>query len=160
LGGLYVRVFAIKFPNEVPGLVLIDPLHERQGIEWNRIDPEGSARSSAAFGKKFSPAGKAELAAIVQGVGKSGTLGTSATLPDVPTIVITSCRGGLTIPYNAIRRALHAELFQPMTNGMHIVTARASPSSSHRRSRPRFECNCVGAGYGEEAECRMSPGIH
>ncbi len=39
MGGLYARVFAITYPEDVAGLVLVDPSHERQVLEFTRINP-------------------------------------------------------------------------------------------------------------------------
>jgi pimeloyl-ACP methyl ester carboxylesterase len=59
LGGIYVRAFAMKYPTEVAGLVLVDASHERQGIEFARrsgITVEEylrKARSSVASKRKY-----------------------------------------------------------------------------------------------------------
>jgi len=39
LGGLYARLYASRFPQEVVGLVLVDPVSEYQGERYGELDP-------------------------------------------------------------------------------------------------------------------------
>jgi len=49
LGGLYVRAFAGMYPDEVAGLVLVDPMHESEALEASSASPElSSLRSTVA----------------------------------------------------------------------------------------------------------------
>ena len=40
LGGMYVRYFAAMHPEEVAGLVLVDPVSEHQGRRFTQLDPQ------------------------------------------------------------------------------------------------------------------------
>jgi hypothetical protein len=118
LGGIYVRLFAIKYSGEVAGLVLIDPSHERLNLELSKVLPDYAAMLAAQDPRP-------EIDAAMQ---KDETLLFLGHVPDVPTIIITSTRSGLyetSIAYKRTWRALHDELFGPVRNGMHIVTTRS-----------------------------------
>lgn len=125
LGGLYSRAFAMRYPREVVGLVLVDGSHERQWLELNRLDPTGvpwPAPTDEGWGK----ADFAGLAATM----KSGQLDVRGQLPDVPMAVITSLhhsKGKEAAPPQAeeVWRRLQSEIFQSTTYGIHIVTAKS-----------------------------------
>lgn len=111
-GALYVRVFAMKYPKEVAGLVLIDGVHERSqaaSIMAKMEEDEDIASLERAGMKEFFI---------------SGDLGVFGKLPDVPMVVMTSTRSK-SEDYRKVWRNLHSELFQATSNGMHIVTDRA-----------------------------------
>ena len=73
----------------------------------------------------------------------TGQLGVPGKLPDVPMVVLTSLRGTVALGPRApgVWRQLHAELFQSVTYGMHIVTNR----SGHRiqQDEPELVVNAV-----------------
>jgi pimeloyl-ACP methyl ester carboxylesterase len=85
MGGLYARAFAMRYPHEVAGLVLIDGSHERQLIEFNRADPTRYPIPPIA---EPDPA-KVEFAGLASTM-MSGHLDVGGTLPDVPMAVITA----------------------------------------------------------------------
>ena len=125
MGGLYARLFAIKYPNEVSGLVLVDGAHERQVREFTRLD-SAFLRIREAGLKSLAPGPRAEMDGLAT-ILSSGDLGTTDKLPDVPMVVLTSTRSTPpTIPGAAKAwRAMHEEIFRSTTYGMHIVTARS-----------------------------------
>lgn len=43
LGGLYARAFAGLYPDDVDGMVLVDPTHEAEALAWSSALPELSA---------------------------------------------------------------------------------------------------------------------
>ena len=47
LGGLYIRVFAGMYPDDVSGLVLVDPTHDADGIEGSVLPELAVARETA-----------------------------------------------------------------------------------------------------------------
>lgn len=134
IGGLYVRAFATKYPSEVAGLVLVDPSHERQDIEWRRLmRPEEFAEAEAAAAKRHPALTRREVDGA-KAVWDSGQLDVAGTLPDVPMTVLTSIRRsvlakGISEEQRKARinawRGLHGELFAQVSNGQHIVTDRA-----------------------------------
>ena len=62
LGGVYVQTFAALYPNEVAGLVLVDPTHPRQWHAMNERAPR-DAKLVSALSVAFSPAMKREFEA-------------------------------------------------------------------------------------------------
>lgn len=125
LGGLYSRVFAMKYPRDVVGLVLIDGSHERQFVEMNRFDPVANPPPTPADPNWAKP----EFAGMSP-IFLSGKLDVGGTMPDVPLAVITSLHHGTdkqpALPEaEAIWRKLNSEIFQSTTYGIHIVTAKS-----------------------------------
>ena len=131
LGAMYARVFARQYPDEVAGLVLVDPAHERSfqlcsqlsgsphfwDDLWNRFN---AAADSSGGG---TPGELAELWRIW----RRGTLPEGEPLPDVPMIVLTAFQPDpswicTSEPSLTNLRALHSEHFAQTTNGAHIVT--------------------------------------
>jgi pimeloyl-ACP methyl ester carboxylesterase len=83
-GGVYNRVFASLYPQEVAGLVLLDPSQE-DFIEWMTIHHPGRQIS------------RKDTTGWPEGAGIWDTLHelkTAGTLPDVPTVVVTGARPG------------------------------------------------------------------
>jgi len=114
-GALYVRVFAMRFPEDVAGLVLIDGVHERS--------------QAAAIMAKME---EGEDVVSLERTGMadyfiSGDFSVFGKLPDVPMVVMTSTRSK-SQDYRKVWRDLHSELFQATSNGMHIVTDQAGHS--------------------------------
>lgn len=132
LGGLFVRSFYYSFPDEVGGLVLVDGSHERQFKTWQDLDSSwdpwapnsGFLRWAAARGA--GPRGEAAAFLEVQ---KRGTLPNSRPLTDLPVYVLTADQPdpadttvSNTEAGRRVWRNLHAELFDGVNQGAHIVT--------------------------------------
>lgn len=126
MGGLYARVFAITYPTEVAGLVLLDPVHERQVIEFTRLDPTGFPRRRQLGLADMEPAQRAEMDGLAPILAR-GSLGIPGKVPDVPMVVLTSMTSVSSQAPGAVKiwRDLHEELFQATTYGMHIVTSKS-----------------------------------
>jgi len=125
MGGLYARVFAMRYPRDIAGLVLIDGTHERQWLEGNRLDPVTFPMPSPDSPEWNQPDGVGLTATI-----KSGRLDVGGKLPDVPMAVITSLhhttsKRPLSPADEEAWRNLQNEIFQSTTYGMHIVTAKS-----------------------------------
>ncbi len=125
-GGLLARVFAITYPGEVVGLVLVDGMHERQVLEFTKLDSVGFTRRRALGLASLGPAQRAEMDGLAP-ILSTGNLGVTGKLPDVPMVVLTSLPSVASQAPGAVRvwRDLHAEIFQSSTHGMHIVTSRS-----------------------------------
>lgn len=142
LGGLYSRAFAMKYPRDVAGLVLIDGSHERQFVEMHRLDP---VRNPTVL--PDNPNWKVPEFAGMSPVFESGQLlGIEGKLPDVPMAVITSLHhvdGTEAAPPAAEEtwRKLQSEIFQSTTYGIHIVTARSRHSIA--ADEPELVLNAV-----------------
>jgi pimeloyl-ACP methyl ester carboxylesterase len=63
LGGIYVQRFAQRFPDEVAGLLLLDPAHE----DWDLYQPEHLRLASNPSGEIELPALSDELLAQIRG---------------------------------------------------------------------------------------------
>ena len=127
MGGLFARVFATKYPGEVVGLVLIDGVHERQVIEFTRLDSAGFTRRRELGLQGLDPGQRAEIDGLAP-ILTSGNLGMQAKLPDVPMVVLTSMLSVASQAPGATKiwRDLQSEIFQSTTHGMHIVTSRSA----------------------------------
>lgn len=143
MGGLYARVFAITYPSEVAGLVLVDAVHERQVIEFTRLDPVGFPRRRQLALDDLEPARRAEMDGLAPILVASGKLGIPGKMPDVPMVVLTSLLSVQSQTLGAVKvwRDLHEELFQSTTNGMHIVTSK----SGHliQKDEPELVINAI-----------------
>ena len=142
LGGLYSRAFAMKYPRDVAGLVLVDGSHERQFVVMHALDP---VRNPTVL--PDNPNWKVPEFAGMSPVFESGQLlGIEGKLPDVPMVVLTSLRHGSVKdppPPEAEEawRKLNSELFQSTTYGMHIVTAKSGHGIDH--DEPELVLNAI-----------------
>ncbi len=124
MGGLYARVFAMQYPTEVAGLVLVDGSHERQVLEFTRLDSNFTQLRAQGLAS-LDPAARAEMAGLAPILEQGQAL--PGRLPDVPLAVLTSTHSTPPmIPGAAAKfRALHAEIALASTYSMHIVTSRS-----------------------------------
>lgn len=140
LGGIYVRVFARQYPDDVAGLVLVDPAHER-GMQ---LCSELSQSSSfwPDLRRRFDRAAESIQGGMSQEldelwrIWRRGTLPEAEPLSDIPLIVLTAFQPDASWvctsePNVRNIRRLHAEHFERTTNGAHIVTT-ASGHNMHR----------------------------
>ncbi len=143
MGGLYARVFAITYPTEVAGLVLVDAVHERQVIEFTRLDPAGFTRRRELGLASLEPAQRAEMDGLAPILVASGILGIPGKVPDVPMVVLTSLTSVSSQAPGAVKiwRDLHEELFQSTTYGMHIVTAKSGHGI--QKDEPNLVVNAI-----------------
>jgi pimeloyl-ACP methyl ester carboxylesterase len=130
-GGLLVRAFAARHPDQVAGMVLVDPADERfspalRKLNAARVD-EDDSRFAAIVPAKFKP----ELAAL-QPVLDSGVFPVPGRLPDVPVVVITSMQPVdkpafflETPPARQVLYGLHADVAKGFRDGSHVVTERS-----------------------------------
>lgn len=131
VGALYTRAYAQLFPSEVVGIVLSDGTHERQRIEFTKLgDPP-------ALPTDLDGPATAEFEGILK-ILEMGQLGVTGKLPDVPMAILTSVRvtegsdASQTLAGREAWRALHNEIFQATTYGMHIVTRQSGhPIHAH-----------------------------
>lgn len=130
-GGLLARSFAARNPDQVAGMVLVDPSDERFNPALRKLDAERAAADDRAFAAivpaKFQPELK-----LLQPVLDSGALPLAGKLPDVPTVVLTSVRQAekpeffLETPEAAaIKRDLHADFVRQFSAGSQVVTAKS-----------------------------------
>ena len=137
LGGIYARVFASRHPADVAGLVLVDPTHERLDLEHSVLSPTYWPDVRAVLEDYATEVGGGTRAEMEEfwSISRRGTLPEAWPLPDVPMVLLTamavdtSWAGGSEIGLR-MRRRIHTELFEQMTQGVHIVTT-ASGHNMH-----------------------------
>ncbi len=136
MGGAYVRMFAVRYPADVAGLVLVDGVHERLDMELDGLrgfTPAQQAERATASAKearenKTGQVLDMEKAGWADMFLASSDLGMVGKLPDVPMVVMTSTRSWPNPANRKIWRDLASEVFQATSHGMHIVTDRAGHS--------------------------------
>jgi pimeloyl-ACP methyl ester carboxylesterase len=128
-GGLLMRAFAARHPQQVAGMVLVDPADERFNPALRALDAARAAEDDRQFATFIPPKFQPEYK-LLQPMLDSGELALEGKLPDVPTVVLTSVRQGEkpvffleTAPAVAIKRELHADFLRQFTHGSQVVTA-------------------------------------
>lgn len=132
-GAFLIRSFAARHPQQVAGMVFVDPSHERFNIELRKLDPAQVERDNGLMEKWTPPAMQAELRSV-QAILDSGVLRAAEPLPDVPAVVLTSVQRRaqpqmfLETPAAVeVWRNLHQHFFREFRTGSHVVT----PDSGH-----------------------------
>jgi pimeloyl-ACP methyl ester carboxylesterase len=134
-GGLLVRLYTSRYPDEVAGLVIVDGAHEQQVQRYGALDSAYPSQFRAFFDSLLAtlPAG-AESAEIreTMRIQAAGTVEGLSPLPDIPIAVLTSMKVDSTSRYvnatargHEVWRALHDEWFRRSRNGIHIETSRS-----------------------------------
>ncbi len=93
-GAFFVRRFAARYPDEVAGLVLVDPSHERQAARWRALDEPSWKAYTQGRQTLFSMAPepvRAEYEAVAAILAAERLPGADS-LPDVPLVVLTAQR--------------------------------------------------------------------
>ncbi|MEP5341248.1 MAG: alpha/beta hydrolase [Algibacter sp.] len=116
LGGAIIRYYAVQHPEMVEALLFVDPSHE----DFEVVTQVAEDAGVAFFMENNSPESANEYAQIIENF---EVLGNLASLPDVPTIVLTSVRDRLEVPENAQRwTEVHATLGEGVTDFTHVIT--------------------------------------
>jgi len=130
-GALLMRAFAARHPEQVAGMVLVDPSDERFNPALRKLDAARAAEDDRQFAAIVPPKFQPELK-LLQPVLDSGSLPLAGKLPDVPVVVLTSVQQAEkpmffleTAPAVAIKRDLHADFLRAFPDGSQVVTARS-----------------------------------
>ena len=139
LGGIYVRTFAVLHPEEVAGLIMIEPSHERQQMEFQRVFGPPPKKSTQVTNMNEREA----EAAFIRDEKQPHTTGK---LPNVPVVIITSMKlsphpSPDELKAKAIWRGLHDELFSEISRGMHILTTKSGHDVDHEE--PELVLNAI-----------------
>ncbi len=140
-GGLLMRAYAARHPNQVEGMVLVDPTPEGYAKRMHALNPKRADQDEATLLGFIPPKFQAEYRLISDQILKTGKLPFDAKLPDVPTVILTS-----TFPEipdfqdyspegRKIWREEHDRMFDSVRQGSHIVTA----SSGHNIQKEQPE---------------------
>ncbi|QOY94870.1 alpha/beta hydrolase [Massilia sp. UMI-21] len=128
-GGLLVRSYAVRHPEQVAGMVFVDPSDEGFNVELRKLDAAAVEQDTRLTEQFVPPKFQAELRSV-QAVLDSGKLPFAGALPDVPVAVLTSVQKReqpqlfLETPAAVqVWRTLHERFFRTFSNGSHIVTA-------------------------------------
>lgn len=132
-GAFLIRSFAARHPEQVAGMVFVDPSHERFELELRKLDAARVDSDNRAIEGFTPPALRPELRSV-QAILERGVLDTAGRMPDVPVAVLTSVQQRavpqlfLETPAAVqVWRGLHDSLFREFSSGSHVVT----PDSGH-----------------------------
>jgi pimeloyl-ACP methyl ester carboxylesterase len=132
LGGAVIQLFAHTYPNEVAGLVLVDPedgrLLERLQARLPKEEWDAREKTLAQMMAGASPAQKAEI----EGSKSSGkALAAAVPLPDVPMVLLTGTLKDPSFPGNPMEQdlklQLQEEFLKTAPHGDHVLV----PNSRH-----------------------------
>src|SRR5262249_19570406 len=113
--GIYNRIFAQMYPNEVAGMVLLDPTTEQFVAYMEAHHPEESASSMKT---EDWPEGAGILPTLEE-------LGASGAPPDIPVIVVTGGKGHNNKKFEEIApiwTQAHEDLARSFPRGRHVIT--------------------------------------
>lgn len=130
-GGLLVRAYAARHPEQVAGMVLVDPSDERFNAALRKLDAKRAALDVEQFAKIVPPKFQPELK-LLQPVLDGAAAPYSGKLPDVPTVVLTSVQKAgkpmfflETADAVAIKKSLHTDFLRQFSRGSQVVTDRS-----------------------------------
>jgi pimeloyl-ACP methyl ester carboxylesterase len=129
-GGLLARAFAVRHPDWVAGMVLVDPMDEHFNPALRKLDAKRALDDDRQFAAIVPAKFQAELKEL-QPVIDSGVLPAplDGRLPDVPVVVLTSVQQVekpefflQTTEAVAIKRDLHAAFLRQFSEGYQVLT--------------------------------------
>jgi pimeloyl-ACP methyl ester carboxylesterase len=129
-GGLLARAFALRHPDQVAGMVLVDPADERFNPALRKLDAQRAEADDRQFAAIVPAKFQAELK-LLQPVLDLGALPAplDGKLPDVPVVVLSSVRQVEkpmffleTTEAVAIKRDLHADFLRQFSEGYQVLT--------------------------------------
>ncbi|WP_332853731.1 alpha/beta fold hydrolase [Duganella sp. S19_KUP01_CR8] len=128
-GGYLIRLFAQRHPEQVAGMVFVDPSMERFDTELKKLDAAKVAQDQQYL-DSLTPAPLKAESKLVDDAFSAASLQPAPRLPDVPAVVLTSTMVREqpeffmhTVPAVAVWRSLHEQLFLQFSSGSHVVTA-------------------------------------
>ena len=140
-GGFLIRYFAATHPEQVAGLVFVDPADEGLEAVLKGVDAARVRQDQNMLASSIPPKWQGELQTI-QAMLDAGQLPAMPALPDVPAVLITSvqARAGSdffqeTPDVIKIKRQRHAAFISQFSSGAHVFT----PNSGHGIQRQEPE---------------------
>jgi len=128
-GAFLIRSYAARHPEQVAGMVFVDPSDEGFKLALRKLDSAAVDKDTSLTEQFMPPRLHPELRSV-QAVLDSGKLPFTGALPDVPVAVLTSVQKReqpqlfLETPAAVqVWRGLHERFFRSFSNGSHIVTA-------------------------------------
>ena len=150
LGAVFARAFAAYYPGAVAGLVLVEPVHEREGQSLGAIDKDSMDRYLSGKNMLYGLASDAERGefGIYRDMMETGAFPDAGALPDIPVAVLTSLQipetprwVGETEAGVQAKAELREELLDGLTWSRHVQTRR-SGTWFHRES-PDFVIEAI-----------------
>jgi pimeloyl-ACP methyl ester carboxylesterase len=132
-GGLLARAFAVRHPDWVAGMVLVDPADERFNPALRRLDARRALDDDRQFAAMVPARFQPELQ-LLQPVLDAGKLPAplDGKLPDVPVVILSSVQQAEkpmffleTTEAVAIKRDLHADFLRQFSDGSQVLTMRS-----------------------------------
>lgn len=130
-GGLLARAFAVRHPDWIAGMVLVDPSDERFNPALRKLDAVRAASDDRRFAAIVPPKFQPELQQL-QPVLDSGVFPVAGKLPNVPVVVLTSVQQAdkpefflETAPAVAVKRELHAQFLRQFSDGSQVLTSQS-----------------------------------
>jgi pimeloyl-ACP methyl ester carboxylesterase len=132
-GGLLARAFAVRHPDQVAGMVLVDPTDEGFNPALRRLDARRAEEDDRQFAAMVPARFQPELK-LLQPVLDGGKLPAplDGRLPDVPVVVLTSVRQAEkpmffleSVEAVAIKRDLHAGFLRQFSDGSQVLTLKS-----------------------------------
>lgn len=134
-GGLHVRAFAATYPEQVIGLILLDPSHELFDSELNKYDPAWSKRDTAKLNGMMNNQPEWDL---LQRIYHQKDIADDKVTNKIPVVIITSSKLnesdwwiGHSVQGKKIWRDLHQSLILNNQNSIHIVTSQTGHNVPH-----------------------------
>lgn len=146
-GAFLIRAYAALHPEQVKGLVFVDPAHEKLMQELRKADP-AKAQKDVELQNSFIPERFKKENELINAIFDKGVLPSFGTLPSVPAAVLTSVQKRSTPelflhePTGVeIWRKLQTSFFSQFNSGVHFVT----PNSGHNihREEPFLVVNAI-----------------
>lgn len=132
-GGFLIRSFAARHPEQVAGMVFVDPADEGLETVLRGINPAGVAKDQRDMLANMPPQWQGDLK-LVQRILDAGALPAMPSLPDVPAVLLTSVRSRAGSDFYletpeaiTIKRERHAAFMSQFSTGAHVFT----PNSGH-----------------------------
>ncbi|MFZ5841608.1 MAG: alpha/beta fold hydrolase [Pseudomonadota bacterium] len=128
-GGFVIRGYAATHPNQIAGLVFVDPADEKQVLALRELDPVRAANDEALVKSFQPPQLLADYELLNTRIMATGKLPAFGPLPNVPVALLTSVQAEYPEFFAhspqgiALHRLLHEQFFRQFSNGNHLVTA-------------------------------------
>lgn len=134
-GGLHVRTFAATYPEQVTGLILLDPSHELFDSELNKIDAAWSKRDTTKLNAMNNNQPEWNL---LQGIYLQKMIADGDIANRIPVVIVTSSKLnesdwwiGHSVEGKKIWRDLHQSLIRNNANSIHMVTNQTGHNVPH-----------------------------
>jgi pimeloyl-ACP methyl ester carboxylesterase len=132
LGGAIVQLFAFAYPDEIAGLVLVDPEDGRLLDRLQaRMPPDQWDARQKMLDQMLSQASQAQKDEIQESRASGKVLATATPLPTVPTVLLTGTLKDPNFPGNPLEQDLKMELHKELLTTLPKAKQVLVPNSRH-----------------------------